>query len=282
MCVICMIGIHTLVCKPIYACKLKLQWVIHYHNHNHIPSGCSRHGFSLILGITHLSSQSTLTHMLSLSTLLQMHLSIHTSPLPPTHTHTKRRPAESHGSFTLSAPNAHLSHSPVVFLHLKSPNILSPHSFIFPFSFFLLHPSFPSLLPVIHSSRMHPPLLISVAILRLLFLAGLFAEMTGLSLNLKHLISLHKARRLLYASTIRWYNACAVNGSQCARGHAWHAIYPHCSHSISVIYNACAAMVLGHICPMTEPPTFTGNLHTWALLMVSNMQSRSLMVCVCV
>lgn len=129
---------------------------------------------------------------------------------------------------------------------------------------------------------MHPPLLISVAILRLLFLAGLFAEMTGLSLNLKHLISLHKARRLLYASTIRWYNACAVNGSQCARGHAWHAIYPHCSHSFSVIYNACAAMVLGHICPMTEPPTFTGNLHTWALLMVSNMQSRSLMVCVCV
>lgn len=127
--------------------------------------------------------------------------STHHPSLP--HTHTKRRPAESHGSFTLSAPNAHLSHSPVVFLHLKSPNILSPHSFIFPFSFFPLHPSFPSLLPVIHSSRMHPPLLISVAILRLLFLAGLFAEMTGLSLNLKHLISLHKARRLLYASTIR-------------------------------------------------------------------------------
>lgn len=143
MCVICMIGIHTLVCKPIYACKLKLQWVIHYHNHNHIPSGCSRHGFSLILGITHLSSQSTLTHMLSLSTLLQMHLSIHTSPLPPTHTHTQKEDLQSHmvASLFLLQMHTFLIHQLFSYIWKVQTSLALIHSSFHSVFFPSIHPS---------------------------------------------------------------------------------------------------------------------------------------------
>lgn len=156
MCVICMIGIHTLVCKPIYACKLKLQWVIHYHNHNHIPSGCSRHGFSLILGITHLSSQSTLTHMLSLSTLLQMHLSIHTSPLPPTHTQKEDLQSHMVASLFLLQMHTFLIHQLFSYIWKVQTSLALIHSSFHSVFFPSIHPFLPSSLLSTPVACTHP------------------------------------------------------------------------------------------------------------------------------